>query len=115
MANNLMFDNLSFKNRLRCGRDYKQDPDTWNVLDIFNRTEEEWNELNEEIEALKYKVKMIDTDTEPNRLAIIDEACDVIIMLDLLIQRLGARPSLAIARKFNRTSDKIGSQIKIPV
>lgn len=51
---------------------------------------------------------------EANRKELIaDEAADVVIYLDLLCQRAGVDLSTAIVNKFNKASDKYGSDVKI--
>lgn len=44
---------------------------------------------------------------------IADEAADVLIYLDLLAARLGIDLEEAVERKFNRTSMKMGSSIRL--
>lgn len=43
-----------------------------------------------------------------------DEIADVVIYLDLLAERLGIDMGEAVIRKFNRTSEKVGSPEKLP-
>jgi len=42
-----------------------------------------------------------------------DEIADMVIYADLLAQRLGRKLEDAIKNKFNQTSDKVGSDIKL--
>jgi len=43
-----------------------------------------------------------------------DEMADAVIALDLLASRLGIGLSVAVARKFNKTSEKYGFQTRLP-
>lgn len=51
---------------------------------------------------------------EALQLSIADELADVVIYLDLLAHRLGVSLSEAVVRKFNRTSEKVGSPLRLP-
>jgi hypothetical protein len=46
-------------------------------------------------------------------MAIADEIADNVIYLDLMAQSLGLDLGEIVANKFNKTSDKIGSFVKI--
>lgn len=99
----LLFDNFSHFNRLRCDRDYG------GLLtpQYYQRcARREMAELDTEI---------CKNSDEVDRIAAGKEIGDVIAYLDLEAQALGLKLSDIVAQKFNEVSDRIGSEIKIPL
>jgi len=64
-------------------------------------TEGRWTEKDYEYSALKSQLA--------------DEIADAVIYADLLAARLGINLGEAIAAKFNEVSERVGSDIKLPV
>jgi NTP pyrophosphatase (non-canonical NTP hydrolase) len=58
-------------------------------------------------------IKKLDRGDEINFQDICDECADVIIYLDLICIKLGIDLELAIVTKFNKTSDRVHSPVKI--
>lgn len=99
----LLFENFSYFNRLRCERDYG----ALLTPQYYQRcARREMAELDAEV--------CRDTD-EIDRVAAGKEIADVISYLDLQAQALGLKLSDIVAQKFNEVSDRIGSNVKIPV
>lgn len=95
----------------------------------FNHRLEDWSlsdwmtavagELGEAANVVKKLNRVRDgipgnTQTEAElRAALADELADVFIYLDLLAQRAGVKLQDAVRDKFNRTSAKIGCEIRV--
>ena len=93
-------------NKLRCERDFAHSLDSWSEM--------EWGcaaagEMGELCNLLKKRGRGEDIPLK----AVMDEIADVIIYLDLLAARLGVHLSGPIREKFNETSEKRGSDIRL--
>lgn len=116
--NTLTFAELARVNRLRCESPggFGHDLHSWSLSDWFTAT---LGELGEAANIAKKLNRVRDgvignTETEADlRASLKEELADVLIYLDLLAQSQGINLADAVVDKFNRTSDKIGSGIKL--
>ncbi len=84
---------------------------SWSLSDWLTATVGELGEAANIIKKLKRAEDGIPGNTEPlERLKemLADELADTFIYLDLLIQAAGFDPEIIVARKFRKTSAKIG-------
>jgi hypothetical protein len=44
---------------------------------------------------------------------LLDEVADAVIYADLVCQQLGVPLAVAVARKFNKVSERVGSEVKL--
>lgn len=103
----MTFDELRIANKERCEKSFHGHIDDWNSLEWAGAMAGEAGEACNECKKLR-RGEPIDAAT------IAFEVADTVIYADLLCQRLGIRLEDAVATKFNLTSDKYGSAIKLP-
>jgi len=113
----LTFAELNRANSLRCQQSYHP---------IYRWSPTDWacalaGEVGEACNLIK-KLRRLDDagpwlDTSEARsaleLEIADELADAQMYLDLLAERLGISLEIAVRQKFNRTSDQIGSTVRL--
>lgn len=68
-------------------------------------------------EACNIAKKLIRGDYGPDETAgiqaLLDEIADVVVYADLVCQRVGGNLDLAVVKKFNEVSDRVGSGVKL--
>jgi NTP pyrophosphatase (non-canonical NTP hydrolase) len=103
---------LQEANRLRCIL-FGHNIADWNPLEWSAAVAGEVGELCNVIKKL-HRGTQVDRDGSPlGSRQIAEEAADVVIYLDILMQRCGLDLATAIEQKFNSKSEEIGSTIKI--
>lgn len=118
---NLTFDNFSYVNRKRSAEDFAHDPHDYPVILLALKVSAEVGELVQAIAKHEDFISASEWDEHEQRYDLLQkqitsEIGDVIAFLDLIAERY-ARGTLGdiVAQKFNAVSDRIGSDIKIPV
>ncbi len=99
----LDLDNFSRRNLERCEESFEPLND-WSYTDWACAAA---GEMGEACNLIKKLRRGEDIATED----ITDELADVMIYLDLLCQRFGERLSVAVKRKFNKVSKRVGSDV----
>ncbi len=102
----LTFDRLRSANTERCITSY-QPIDDWSPNDWLGC-------LTGEVGELAHLLKEARRGNAVKQEDIADELADVAIYLDLLAARLKIDLGKAVARKFNRTSLEVGSNVTLP-
>ena len=114
----MTFAEFSRINRTRCEspQGFGHKLNSWSLSDWMTAT---LGELGEAANIAKKLNRVRDgipgnTETESElRAALADEIADTFIYLDLLAQSQGIDLAAAVVSKFNRTSEKIGSSIRV--
>jgi NTP pyrophosphatase (non-canonical NTP hydrolase) len=101
----LSFRAFSAANRTRCETAFHPLHD-WSATDWACALGGECGELLNKIKKRRRGEYITDQE-------IADEAGDIVAYLDLLLQREGIDLAAAVHRKFNRVSERIGSEVKL--
>ncbi len=114
----MTFGQFADANRRRCeGADgFNHTLDSWSLSDWFTAVTGELGEAANIAKKLNRVRDGIPGNSEtPDQLraALADELADTFIYLDLTAQSQGISLADAVASKFNRTSEKIGSSVRI--
>ena len=112
------FATLRAANLSRCARWHSRGLSEWSLSDWFTATMGELGEaaniakkLNRERDGIAGNTQTADE----LRAELADEIADVAIYLDILAASEGIDLAEAIARKFNKTSEKVGFPERLPV
>lgn len=111
----LTFIRLREANLLRC-RGTWHDENEWTLTDWATAAA---GEMGEACNVVK-KLRRVSSDTDYSldqsadlREALADEIADTVIYLDLLAARAGFSLAGIIRKKFNETSEKVGSEVRL--
>ena len=113
------FEDLKQANTRRCGESFHPinnwSPTDWGCA-MAGECGEACNNLKK-LRRLEGSHFARDDEREVDKLIdqVMDEVADMVIYADLLAARLGRSLGIAIAEKFNRTSDEVGSSINLKV
>jgi len=116
----MTFDELRCANETRCEQSFHP-INQWSPTDWGCAMAGEAGEACNNLKKLK-KLRRLESEKFPKEFQIdeqtlvdmtMDEIADMVIYADLLAQRLGRKLEDAIKNKFNQTSDKVGSDIKL--
>lgn len=107
----MTFDEVRQANLTRCREVWHHEMD-WSPQDWLMCVTGELGEVAGELKGLRRRGDGIDPD-DMRRDAIGDEIADTLLHLDLLAARCGIDLGECIRRKFNRTSEKVGSSVRL--
>jgi NTP pyrophosphatase (non-canonical NTP hydrolase) len=116
----LTFETLEIKNFTRCEQVYHR-LDNWSPTDWACAMAGEMGEACNEVKKLRrlmddkqlWGTKEFEIQKDILIGKILDELADTVIYADLLATRLGGHIGKSIIKKFNETSDKKGTNIKL--
>ena len=115
VVKDLDFGELRPANLVRC-HDAYHPLDEWSLCDWATAAAGEMGEVCGVVKKLRRISSDDDAalDAFPDQLVpLSDEIADVVIYLDLLAARAGIDLGSAVRRKFNATSDKVGSTVRL--
>ncbi len=114
----LTFHLLRTTNLIRCARWHRGGVEEWSLSDWMTAVAGEMGEAANVVKKLnRVRDGLVGNDKSADALRdqLADEIADTAIYLDLLAARAGVDLAEAIARKFNRTSEKNGFPERLPV